>query len=103
MNVIGVAKAGVDGVESGYSTKLFVPIMMQQQIVGGNVNMLTDRRTRWVNTFGRLKPRVSQTQTKASLQPFMRSILEPEVDEAAFSNASTYDSEQLWKGWIEVL
>jgi len=103
MTVIGVAQAGFDGVELGYSTKLFVPIMMQQQIVVGNVNMLTDRRTRWVNTFGRLKPGVSQTQAKASLQPFMHSMLEAEVREAAFSHASTYDREQFVKCWIDVL
>src|SRR5216684_5947797 len=103
MSIIGVAQAGFDGVELGYSTKLFVPIMMQQQIVVGNVNMLTDRRTRWVNTFGRLKPGVSQTQAKASLQPFMHSMLEAEVREAAFSHASTYDREQFVKCWIDVL
>lgn len=65
--------------------------------------MLTDRRTRWVNAFGRLKPGVSITQAKASLEPFMHSMLEIEVKEAAFTHASAYDREQFLKCWMDVL
>ncbi len=103
MTVIGVAQPGFDGVELGFSTKIFIPIMMQQQIIVGNEKMLTDRRSRWVNAFGRLKPGVSQTQAKASLQPLMHSMLEMEVREAAFAHASAYDREQFLKCWIDVL
>ena len=59
--------------------------------------MLTDRRSRWVNAFGRLKPGVTETKAKASLQPFMHSMLENEVREAAFGNASAYDREQFFE------
>jgi predicted permease len=103
LTVIGVAQAGFDGVELGYSPKLFIPVMMQQQIIVGNPNMLTDRRTRWVNAFGRLRPGVTQTQAKASVAPFMHSMLEMEVREAAFSHASAYDRAQFLKCWIDVL
>jgi predicted permease len=103
MTIIGVAQAGFDGVELGFSTKIFVPVMMQQQIIIGNPKMLTDRRSRWVNAFGRLKPGISETKAKASLQPFMHSMLENEVREAAFTNASAYDREQFLKCWIDVL
>src|SRR5947208_14357686 len=65
--------------------------------------MLSDRRMRWVNAFGRLKPGVSITQAKASLEPFMHSMLEMEVKEAAFSHASAYDREQFLKSWMDVL
>lgn len=103
MTVIGVAQQGFDGVELGYTTQIFIPIMMQGWIIVGNPKMLTDRRTRWVNAFGRLKPGVSMTQAKASLQPFMHSMLESEVKEAAFAHASTYDREQFLKCWMDVL
>jgi predicted permease len=103
MTVIGVVQPGFDGVELGYATKIFIPIMMQQQIIVGNEKMLTDRRTRWVNAFGRLKPGVSATQAKASLQPQMRAMLDSEVKEAAFSHASAYDREQFLKCWMDVL
>jgi len=103
MTIIGVAQAGFDGVELGYSTKIFIPVMMEQQILIGNPKMLTDRRSRWVNAFGRLKPGVAETKAKASLQPFMHSMLEQEVKEAAFRNASAYDREEFLKCWIDVL
>jgi predicted permease len=104
MTIIGVAQPGFDGVELGYQTKLFVPMMMQHEfIVGVSRNMLTDRRSRWVNAFGRLKPGVTQGRAKAALQPFMHSMLESEVREAAFRNASAYDREQFLKCWIDVL
>src|SRR2546430_11564420 len=52
--------------ELGFSPKIFIPIMMQAQIIIGNPeDMLKERRNRWVNAFGRLKPGVSQQQAKA--------------------------------------
>jgi predicted permease len=104
MTVVGVAQAGFDGVELGFSPKIFVPIMMQPQIIiGVPEDMLKTRRTRWVNAFGRLRPGVSQQQAKAALQPFMHSMLEQEVQEAAFAHASTYDRQEFLKCWIDVL
>jgi predicted permease len=102
MTIVGVAQPGFDGVEWGYATKIFVPMMMQKEIVIGSEKMLTDRRTRWVNAFGRLMPGVSVTKAKASLQPFMHSMLELEVKESAFRNASAYDREQFLKSWIDL-
>jgi predicted permease len=103
MTVIGVAQAGFDGVELGYSPKLFIPVMMQEQVLIVPMSMLTDRRTRWVNAFGRLQPGVTAKQAKASLQPFMHSMLESEVREAAFAHASADDREQFLKCTIDVL
>jgi predicted permease len=104
MTVVGVAQADFDGVELGFSPKIFVPIMMQAQIIFGiPEDMLKARRNRWVNAFGRLKPGVSQQQAKARLQPFMHSMLEQEVQEAAFAHASTFDRQEFLKCWIDVL
>jgi len=103
LTVVGVAQAGFDGVELGHSPKLFIPIMMQPQTVIVPMDMLKDRRTRWVNAFGRLKPGVTAKQAKASLQPFMHSMLENEVREAAFARASAYDREQFLKCSIDLL
>jgi len=103
LTVIGVAQAGFDGVELGHSPKLFIPIMMQPQMVIVPMEMLKDRRSRWVNAFGRLKRGVTRAQAQASLQPFMHSMLENEVRESAFAHASAYDREQFLKCWIDVL
>jgi predicted permease len=102
MSIIGVAQAGFDGVELGHTTKVFIPIMMKAQVTPF-WNGLKDRRQRWVNAFGRLKPGVTMAQAKASLQPFMHSMLEMEVKEAAFRNASRYDRDQFLRCWIDVL
>ncbi len=103
MTVIGVAQAGFEGVELGYSPELFIPVMMQKEVLIVPNDMLTDRRSRWVNAFGRLKPGVSMKQAKASLQPFMHAMLEDEVKQAAFAHASTYDREQFLKCYIDLL
>jgi predicted permease len=103
MTIIGVAQAGFDGVELSDPPSIFVPLMMQFEMMRGNKDMLTNRRSRWVNVFGRLKPDMSTKQAQASMQPFMHSMLEMEVTEEAFRNASPYDREQFLKCWIEVL
>jgi predicted permease len=104
MTVVGVAQEGFDGVELGNSPKIFIPIMMQSKvIIGQPQDMLLDRRTRWVNAFGRMKPGISQQQVKAALQPFMHSMLEMEVQQPEFSRASKYDRDEFLKCWIDVL
>ena len=102
MTVIGVAQPGFDGVELGHTTKVFIPIMMKAQMTPFWDGM-KDRRQRWVNAFGRLKPGVSIQQAKASLQPFMHGMLEMEVKEPAFRNASAYTKQQFLKCWMDVL
>ena len=104
LTVVGVLQPGFDGVELGRIPKLFVPIMMEKEIlVGVNDDMLKERRNRWVNAFGRLKPGVTRERAKAALQPFMHSMLEMEVKEKAFAHASAYDREQFLKCTIDVL
>jgi len=102
MTVIGVAQAGFDGLEFGNTTKIFIPMMMEAEMTPLREG-LKNRRQRWVNAFGRLKPGVSAQQAKASLQPFMHSMLEMEVKEAAFRNASTYTRKQFLTCWIDLL
>src|SRR5579871_6630341 len=103
VTVVGVAQAGFDGVELGNAAKVFLPVTMQPDLMPMNRDYLKDRRQRWVNAFGRLKPGVSETQAKASLQPFMHSMLEMEVREPAFRNASEIVRQEFLKCFIDVL
>ncbi len=103
MTVVGVAQAGFDGVGLGNAAKIFLPVTMQPDLMPMNRDYLKDRRQRWVNSFGRLKPGVSQTQAKAALQPFMHSMLEMEVREPAFRNASDIVRQEFLKCFIDVL
>ena len=104
--VIGVAQAGFDGVELGYKSKVFVPMMMKAQMTprsGGPSGGLEDRSMNWATAFGRLKPGISIAQAKASLQPLMRNILEVEVQEPTLQHFSNYDREQFLKNSVELL
>ena len=103
MTVIGVAQAGFDGLDQSDAAQIFVPIMMQPELNAGNKDFLKTRRTRWVNVFGRLKPGVSIEQAKTSLQPYMHSMLEMEVREPAFRNASEFDRQEFLKCYMDVL
>ncbi|HUI40451.1 MAG TPA: ABC transporter permease [Terriglobia bacterium] len=103
LTVVGVAQQGFRGVELGRSPQIYIPIMMEKVAAVFSSDMLTDRRTRWVNAFGRLKPGVTRAQAKAGLQPFMHAMLEDEVRQAAFARASAYDREQFLKCSIDLL
>ena len=104
--VIGVSQAGFDGVELGYKSKVFLPMMMKAQMTprsGGPSGGLEDRSLSWVTAFGRLKPGVDIARAKASLQPLMHNILEVEVQEPTVQHYSDYDREQFLKNSIELL
>jgi predicted permease len=100
--VLGVAEPGFAGVELGFTAQLFVPVMMKAQMTP-LWDAMRDRRWRWINAFGRLKPGVERTAAQASLQPFFKGVLEMEVKEAAFRNASVEAREAFLKNVLEVL
>ena len=100
--VIGVSPAGFDGVELGYKSKVFIPMMMQAQMTPLS-DRLEERSLSWVTAFGRLKPGVNIAQAKASLQPLMHNILEVEVQEPTLQHYSDYDRAQFLKNSIDLL
>ena len=103
MNIVGVAQSGFDGIDIGNAAQIFLPLMMEPDVLPLNKGFLKDRRTRWVNAFGRLKPGFSLEQAKASLQPFMHSILEMEVREPAFRNASDIVRQEFLKCYMDLV
>jgi predicted permease len=102
--VIGVAQKGFDGMELGYSTQVFIPMMMRAEAMPlVEIPNFTDRRVRWVHTFGRLKPRVTAEQAKSALQPFFHGIIEMEVKDPAFKDATAEIRERFLKNIIDVV
>jgi predicted permease len=100
--VIGVSQRGFDGVDIGYVPSVRVPVMMKAQITP-NWDDMDNRRSRWVNVFARRKPGVTIAQVKAGLQPFFHSLLEAEVKEPAFRNASAEMRDRFLKGQLDIL
>jgi predicted permease len=99
--IIGVAQEGFDGVDKASAAQVYVPIAMASQLTPIR-DPLTDRRMRWLNVFGRLRPGVTPEQARAAIQPFYSSRLQMEVTEAAFARASAADKENFLKGTVAV-
>jgi predicted permease len=102
LTVIGVSQAGFTGLDIGFATSVFVPVSLKAQITP-HWDDMDNRRSRWVNVFARLKPRVTQEQALAVLQPYFHGLLEQEVLAPDFSNTTAYTREQFLKGTMSLL
>jgi predicted permease len=102
MTVLGVSQAGFDGTDPANSPQIRVPILMEAQVNPGSDN-LEDRRFRWVNVFGRLKPGETMTQARAGLQPLFRQTIEWEVQQQAFSRTAPITRQKFLRMWLDLL
>ena len=72
--------------------------MMLKAQMTPNWDDMDNRRSRWVNVFGRLKPGVTREQALAAIQPFFHGLLEQEVQMAAFSNTTRVHARAVSEG-----
>jgi len=100
--IVGVAQPGFDGMDPGLPAKMFVPISMAVSVRPGFENMW-DRRQRWVNVYGRLKPGETIEQAKAGLQPLFHQIIGSEVTMPAFRKATSYDKDNFLRMWLDAM
>ncbi|HXG90425.1 MAG TPA: ABC transporter permease [Vicinamibacterales bacterium] len=88
MTIVGVAPKGFAGIAATQSPDLFIPLMMKAQITP-TWNDLDNRRSRWLNVIGRLKPGLDPATAKARLDVVYAQINESELTEVpAFAAAS---------------
>ena len=99
--IIGVSAASFDGIAPGYSPQIRVPLTMID--VFNEYKRLNNRRQRFVQVFGRLKPGVTMDQAKAGLQPLFHQILNMEVRMPAFAKASGYSKSEFLRMWMDTL
>lgn len=83
--VVGVAQKGFHSAVMGDTPGIFVPMMMKAEVMPG-VNDLEDRRSRWLNIIGRLKPGLTAAQADAGIAPLWYAIRADELK--AMSNTS---------------
>jgi predicted permease len=102
LTVVGVSQRGFDGVDIGYVPSVRVPVMMKAQMTP-NWDDMDNRRSRWVNVFARRKAGITTDQVKPALQPFFHNLLEEEVRQPAFRNASAEMRDRFLKGQLEIL
>ena len=105
LTIVGVSQAGFDGTDPGSSPQIRIPIMMEAQMSPqfAEFYSMKNRRGRWVNAFGRLKPGVTMVQAKAALQPFFHQMLEMEVREKDFARAAPETRQRFLTMWMELI
>src|ERR1700677_749279 len=86
--IIGVAPAVFQGTQTGMRTELWVPLMMQQQIVSGT-DRLPLRSETWLMLLGQLAPGVTRGQAQAEMDLLMNQIVEQFPDSHLGNNAVT--------------
>ena len=102
LTIIGVSQAGFDGVDIGYAPSVRVPMMMKAQMTP-SWDDLDNRRSRWANVFGRLKPGVTAEQARAALQPYFHGVRSMEVQEGEFRTTSVETRKRFLSGTIDLL
>jgi predicted permease len=74
MTIIGVAAEGFRGIDIGEVPSLWIPAAMSADAIPGFDQML-NRRVRWMQVVGRLRPDVTQAEAQAGLQPWFKAML----------------------------
>ena len=64
--IVGVAPAAFQGSQTGVRTEIWVPIMMQAQVMPGG-DLIHDHHYFWLLAFGRLKPGVALQQAQQEM------------------------------------
>ena len=100
--IVGVSAATFDGVEPGYAPQIRIPLTMND-VFSEQFKQLNQRRRRFIQVFGRLKPGVTIDRAKAGLQPLFHQIIDREVKMPAFAKASPYSKSEFLKMWMDTL
>jgi predicted permease len=103
LTIIGVVEEGYDGDELAYHTKLYVPIQMKMAMLKGWPGYnFENRRGKWVQVYGRLKPGITPERAKAGLQPLFKSIINWEMRLPDFGKASPETKKQFLTASLDV-
>jgi len=106
LTIIGVAQSTFNGIELGYSPRIWIPVAMKTQMTQGFFSEffnLDNRRAFWLQAFARLRSGVTPQQAQASLQPMFHSMLQTETQSKGFETASASARAQFLKSSIQVL
>jgi putative ABC transport system permease protein len=76
--IVGVAQKGFHSAVMGDTPGIFTPMTMKTEIVPGRDD-LENRRSRWLNIIGRLKPGLNREQAQAGIGPLWYSIRSDEL------------------------
>jgi predicted permease len=83
MTVVGVAAPEFRGIDVGEVPSLWIPASMSAEAIPGFDGLL-NRRTRWMQVLGRLRPDVTMAQAQAGLQPWFKAMLVEDLHRPEF-------------------
>jgi predicted permease len=75
LTVVGVAREGFGGVQTGQRPDVFIPMTMQGQMRKKGRDSLTDWNDYWIAVMGRLKSGVTREQAEAAVLPTYQALL----------------------------
>ncbi len=101
MIVVGVAAANFRGIDVGEVPSFWIPAAMSAQAIPGFGGLL-DRRTRWMQVLGRLKPGVGLVEAQAGLQPWFKSRLHEDALRAEFPKLTPERRQAFFNSTIEL-
>ena len=103
MTIVGVSQQGFSGLDPARTPMIRVPILMKPVMVPEWAWLdPANRRARWVQVFGRLKPGYTVESAKAPIQGLFTQIRAYEMTLPAAKEWSAYSREQFMKGKLLV-
>jgi predicted permease len=103
MTIVGVSAPGFVGLDPARSPQIRVPVLMKEAMLPEWPWLYMDnRRARWVQVFGRLKPGYTVESAAAPLQGLFTQIRTYEMTLPAAKEWSAYSREQFMKGRMRV-
>ena len=103
MTIVGVSAAGFAGIDPAVAPQIRVPVQMKPVMVPTWTWVHMDnRRSRWVQVFGRLKPGYTVESARAPLQGLFTQIRAYEMTLPAAKDWSAYSRERFMQGQLLV-
>jgi predicted permease len=103
MTIVGVSAPGFAGIDPARSPQIRIPILMKDVMLPEFTWLeMDDRRARWVQVFGRLKPGYTAEAAQAPLQGLFTQVRAHEATLPAAKDWSKYSREQFMKGRLIV-
>ena len=89
--ILGVVQPGFHSAVAGDNPAIFAPMMMKPEVTPA-WNDLEDRRSKWLNIVGRLKPGLTPEQAQAGIDPLWHSLRAEELQQQGRSSPQFRDA-----------
>ncbi|QOY90815.1 ABC transporter permease [Paludibaculum fermentans] len=101
MTVVGVAAPQFRGVDVGEVPSLWIPASMSSQALPG-FKGLKNRRMRWMQILGRLKPGMTLERARSGLEPWFQAMRLEDMGRPGFPRITAERRKQYLSSWLEV-